>query len=191
MELKFKSLNSDLWQDFENYFEFKGGCSGCWCMNHRLPIGLDFEGEAAKLAMKQLVQTNRVFGVLAYEEGDSIPVGWASLDRRRTLPGHDCIGEDINCDPNQWSIHCVTSRSDKKNLGVEQKLIDAALSLAKEYGASEVEEYPEPGSHTSKPYKSWNTFNGHVDSYEGLGFGPIKKDFGEVGEFYCPMKVKL
>jgi hypothetical protein len=99
-----KSLKSELWEDFRSYFEFDGSCSGCWCMNHRLPIGLDFEGEGAKLGMKDLVQTNRVFGVLAYAEGDSVPVGWVALDRRKTLPGHDCIGGDINCDENECDL---------------------------------------------------------------------------------------
>ena len=115
MNFYFKTLEKGLWKDFVAYFEFKGSCSGCWCMNHRLPIGLDFEGEAAKLAMEQLVKTNRVFGVLAYVEGDDVPVGWASLDRRKTLPGHDCIGEDIQCSEDEWSIHCITSRRDFKS----------------------------------------------------------------------------
>ena len=67
MNIFTKPLSSDLWADFEAYFEYKGACSGCWCMNHRLPIGLDFEGEAAKLAMKQLVESGRVYGILAYK----------------------------------------------------------------------------------------------------------------------------
>lgn len=107
-----KPLSSELWNDFESYFEYKGSCSGCWCMNHRLPMGLDFEGEAAKLAMKELVISNRVYGILAYVENDTVPVGWCALDRKKTLPGHDCIGEDIKCSDNDWSIHCVTSRQD-------------------------------------------------------------------------------
>ena len=146
MNIVTKKSSSDLWNDFEAYFNFKGSCSGCWCMNHRLPMGLDFEGEAAKLAMKQLVQTNRVFGVLAYDEGDSIPIGWASLDRKKTLPGHDCIGEDINCDSSIWSIHCVTARADWKNKGIEALLMESAVSLTKELKGKEVEAYPEPNS---------------------------------------------
>ncbi|MBP9707351.1 MAG: hypothetical protein KBD78_06870 [Oligoflexales bacterium] len=91
MNLYTKELSPNLWADFEKYFDFGGLSSGCWCMNHRLPIGLNFEGEAARLAMQQLVETGRVFGVLAYCDNDPIPVGWCSLDRRKTLPGHDCI----------------------------------------------------------------------------------------------------
>jgi GNAT superfamily N-acetyltransferase len=186
-----KSLKSELWEDFQSYFEFDGSCSGCWCMNHRLPIGLDFEGEGAKLAMKELVQSNRVFGVLAYVEGDSIPVGWLALDRRKTLPGHDCIGEDINCDKSEWSIHCVTSRKDYKNKGVESYLIDEAIELAKSLNAKVLESYPEPESSENKPFKTWNTFNGHESHYAKNGFVKTEKSNTEIDEFFSVMKKNM
>lgn len=70
-----EELNANLWEDFKAYFEFNGKCGGCWCMNHRLPIGLNFEGEPAKLAMEHLVKSGRIFGVLAYIDGENIPIG--------------------------------------------------------------------------------------------------------------------
>ena len=186
-----KPLNKNLWIDFVSYFEFKGSCSGCWCMNHRLPMGLDFEGEAAKLAMEQLVKSGRVFGVLAYVEGDHIPIGWASLDRRKTLPGHDCIGEDIQCSENQWSIHCITSRIDFKNKGVEELLMKSATELAKSYKSTQIEAYPEPHSQCTERFKTWNTFSGTEKYFTELGYEKIEKDFGSYSEFYCPMLKKL
>lgn len=186
-----KELSAELWSDFTDYFEYTGSCSGCWCMNHRLPMGLDFEGEAAKLAMKQLVETNRVYGVLAYEQGDSTPVGWASLDRRKTLPGHDCIAEDIDCEESSWSIHCISSRSDKRGLGIEKILAEEAIQLAKKMKATEVEAYPEPNSEEGKSYKTWNTFNGHESTFKAMGFESIDKNFGECGEFYRPLKLVI
>lgn len=117
-----RSLAPGLWSDFVAYFEFQDSCGGCWCMNHRLPSGLDFDGEAAKLAMKQLVETQRVFGLLAYSEGDVVPVGWLALDRRSTLPGHDCVDQDLLSRSENWSIHCVTSRRDYRDQGVEDLL---------------------------------------------------------------------
>ena len=188
MNIYTKSLSKELWEDFEKYFESDGSCSGCWCMNHLLPIGLDFEGEAAKLAMKQLILSGRVFGILAYKQGDSIPVGWAALDRKKTLPGHDCIGEEINCDNNEWSIHCVITRKDQKNLGIEEILTEAATKLAFECGAKRIEGYPEPGSNKAKSFATWNTFNGYQDCYENLGYKKIDRNFGEQSEFFYPME---
>lgn len=154
-------------------------------------MGLNFDGEAAKLAMQQLVETERVFGVLAYCENDPIPVGWCSLDRRKTLPGHDCIEEDIACDKNIWSIHCVTSRVDFKNKGIEEVLCKAALILAKRLNAEVVEAYPEPGSDDGQAYKTWNTFNGYQSQFTRLGFEKILKNFGDREQFYFPMRKKL
>ncbi|MBT4790344.1 MAG: hypothetical protein HON90_02135 [Halobacteriovoraceae bacterium] len=191
MKFNFKKLNKDLWKDFQAYFEFDGACSGCWCMNHRLPMGLDFEGEAAKLAMKDLVCTDRVFGILAYVEDEKVPVGWCALDRRNTLPGHDCIGTDIDCDNSEWSIHCVTSRKDYKNKGVENFLVKAAAELAVNMNGKFVEGYPEPKSKNGEGFKTWNTFNGFESCFLENGFSKIDKEIGEAGEFYSVVKKEL
>jgi GNAT superfamily N-acetyltransferase len=186
-----KKLDKSLWPDFEAFFEFKGQCSGCWCMNHRLPMGLDFGGEAAKLAMKELVESNRVFGVLAYLEGDDIPIGWASLDKRKTLPGQDCIGDNINCPSEIWSIHCVTVRQDMKRKGIESFLINSAVELAKELKATSIESYPEPNSVEGQEFKTWNSFNGYENLYKKIGFVALTKVNADQKEFYRPMKKDL
>lgn len=192
MKIFTRELTPDLWPAFQSYFEYKGKCSGCWCMNHRLPIGLNFEGESAKLAMEQLVTSGRVFGVLAFAEGDAVPVGWCALDRRKTLPGHDCIGGDIDCPPDEWSIHCVTSRIDFKNKGVEELLSEAAVKLAVKLRATGVEAYPEPGSQVGREFKTWNSFSGYESQFLGMGFEKIKtKDLGECGAFFSAVRKSL
>jgi hypothetical protein len=191
MRLFVKTLDETLWSDFEAYFEFAGKCSGCWCMNHRLPQGLDFEGEAAKLAMKELVESNRVFGVLAYVDGDSVPVGWAAIDRRKTLPGHDCIGTDITCGEKEWSLHCITSRRDYKNKGIENLLMLAAGEVAKKLKGESIEAYPEPGSRKELDFKTWNTFNGYEDSFLEAGYAKLEKGLGEVEKFFSVVKKDL
>lgn len=186
-----KDLTGELWSDFEAYFEYKNKCSGCWCMNHRLPVGLNFDGEAAKLAMKQLIESNRVFGVLAYTKGDKIPIGWCAVDRRRTLPGHDCIEEGIACEADEWSVHCITTRDDYKNKGVESTLVQAGIELVKKNNGRSIEVYPEPNSSPNKAFKTWNTFNGYQSDFENMGFCRVDKDFGSREEFYFPMKNTL
>ena len=185
MKIQTHPLTPERLKDFEAYFEYAGTCSGCWCMNHRLPTGLDFEGEAAKLAMRELIKTQRVFGVLAYVENDQIPVGWVALDRRKTLPGHDCIGEDIKGLKTYWSIHCVTSRKDYKQMGVETQLVKAATVLAEQLGATTIEAYPEPDSHPEQVFKTWNTFSGYHSDYSYLNY--TKKKSALEGEFFLTL----
>ncbi len=157
-------------------------------MNHRLPCGLDVEGEAAKLFMKELVLSGRVYGVLAYAEGESIPVGWCAVDRRKTLPGHDCVREAIDCSESHWSIHCVTARQDFRQRGVEEFLSEEGLRLAQKLGADIVEAYPEPGSRAENGFRTWNTFGGHQSSYERLGFAPDAPGGGHDASFYQLVK---
>ncbi len=190
MTLSTKVLAPALWPDFEAFFQ-SPPCGGCWCMNHRLPMGLNFEGEAARLAMRELVTSSRVFGLLAYAEGDPIPVGWCALDRRETLPGHDCIGTDIACGPQTWSLHCVVARADWKGRGVEDRLQADVLRLAKELGATRVEAYPEPDSQRGRPFTSWNSFSGCQQSLEALGFVPFVVELGASGEFYRPLAIEI
>lgn len=191
MNLTFEALSPAHWKDLEAYFEFRGRSSGCWCMNHRMPIGLDVEGEPARATMKALVESGRVHGVLAYRDSDPIPVGWASLDKRNTLPGHDCVGNDIGRSADRWSIHCITCRGDVREQGVEARLLEAATRLAVELGGAWVEGYPEPGSSQERPFATWNTFNAHQSSFESQGFNSIERDFGSHAEFYHPMEKRL
>ncbi|MCX6118584.1 MAG: hypothetical protein NT027_13660 [Proteobacteria bacterium] len=171
-----RELVPALWPQFEAYFEFKGSCSGCWCMNHRLPSGLDFVGEAAKLAMKQLVETKRVFGLLAFAPNDSIPVGWVAIDPKNNVPGHDCVIDISSEDSNVWSIHCLTSRSDWRGRGVETFLSKAAVDFCLSKGAKLIEAYPEPGSIPENGFKLGNSFSGYESDFLKLGFLPVNSD---------------
>ncbi len=73
MELEFHPLTPDRWADFESLFGERGACGGCWCMHWRLAHA-DYErqkGEANKQAMKALVASGEVPGLLAYADGRS------------------------------------------------------------------------------------------------------------------------
>ncbi|PCJ20731.1 MAG: hypothetical protein COB02_00040 [Candidatus Cloacimonadota bacterium] len=186
-----KILNKNSWKEFEAYFEFGGKCSGCWCMNHRLPIGLDFKGEAAKLAMKQLVLSNRVFGILAFVENDRVPVGFCALDRKNTLPGHDCIANKITSPNSTWSIHCTTSRQDYKSKGVESYLLDEVTKLCKSMSGSNLEVYPEPKSIEGEEFKTWNTFNGYESYFLQNNFKKPQETPPELSNFFSILNKKL
>ena len=78
----FHPLTQDRWDDFEILFGEKGACGGCWCMWWRLKLS-DFEkqkGEGNQEAMKSLVTSGTIPGILAYDHKD--PVGWCSVGPR-------------------------------------------------------------------------------------------------------------
>ena len=79
MELSFKPLTRDYWDDFVSLFGERGACGGCWCMLWRL-TRKQYElqkGVGNKLAMKAIVDSGEVPGILAYHDTEAI--GWCAI----------------------------------------------------------------------------------------------------------------
>jgi len=86
---EFHRLTPERWADFEKLFGPRGATGGCWCMWWRL-TGREFDaqkGEGNRRAMKAIVDSGRVPGILAYHEGH--PVGCAPWRREKSSPGWD------------------------------------------------------------------------------------------------------
>lgn len=127
----------------ERLFGPRGASGGCWCMWWRLKRK-DFEvnkGEDNRQAMKAIIDSGEIPGVLAYE--DTHPVGWCSigpreafpvLDRSRTLKRVD--------DQPVWSVVCFFTAKQYRRRGLMVLLLRAALEYAREHGAHIVEGYP-------------------------------------------------
>lgn len=142
-QLSFKPLTSQEWQDFLTLFEEHGPQNGCWCMYWRIKRA-DCQrqfGEGNKLAFKQIVDSGKVPGILAYL--DEQPVGWCSiapreeftvLDRSPTLKRID--------DQPVWSIVCFFVAKAFRRRGLTGILIQAAIEYARECGAKIIEAYP-------------------------------------------------
>lgn len=66
--LEFHPVTKERWPDFATLFGEKGACGGCWCMLWRL-TRKEFErqkGEANRQAMKTIVESGEIPGLLAY-----------------------------------------------------------------------------------------------------------------------------
>jgi hypothetical protein len=84
-KLEFHPLTLDRWEDLEELFGEGGACGGCWCMWWRLR-GSVFEqqkGSKNKAALKKMVRSGQVPGILAYAEGK--PIAWCSVGPRETF----------------------------------------------------------------------------------------------------------
>ncbi len=141
--LEVHPLTPDRWADFEALFGSRGACGGCWCMWWRRTRA-DFlagKGEGNRVAMRALVNSGDVPGLLAYSNGR--PVGWVSLgprggfsrlDRSRTLAPVD--------DRPVWSVVCFFVAKDARGRGVAGTLLRAAADFALGQGARILEGYP-------------------------------------------------
>jgi GNAT superfamily N-acetyltransferase len=142
-DLSFIPLTKERWSDFETLFGVRGACGGCWCMIWRLTRS-EFErqkGEKNKQAMKTIVESGEVPGILALFHGQAI--GWCSVAPRERFPALDRsrINKRIDDQP-VWSITCFFIEKNHREKGLSIQLIKAAIAYVKKQGGKILEAYP-------------------------------------------------
>ena len=172
------SLNADLevipvtpdhWQDLETLFGKNGAYGGCWCMWWRVTRSQFGKqaGQGNKEALKAIVDSGEVPGLLAYASGQ--PIAWCSiaprevflpLERSRTLKRVD--------DQPVWSIVCFYVAKPYRRKGLMAELLRAAIDYARQCGAKMVEGYPIEPKHNNSPPVS--TFTGIFSAFQEVGF---------------------
>ena len=171
----FHPLTPDRWQDLETLFGPRGAMGGCWCMWWRLKRS-EFErnkGEGNRLALKAIVDTGHVPGILAYQ-GEQ-PVGWCSVAPRQEFSAFERsrILKPVD-DQEVWSIVCFFVARPYRRLGLSTQLIQAAIEYAGQSGARIVEAYPtglQPGKGSPDPF----VFTGLLPAFTKTGFKEIAR----------------
>jgi Stage II sporulation protein E (SpoIIE) len=74
--LAFRPLTSVNWPDLERLFGKRGACGGCWCMYWRLTQSQfrKQKDEGNRRALRSIVATGEVPGLLAYADGEAANV---------------------------------------------------------------------------------------------------------------------
>ncbi len=162
------------WNDFETLFGAKGACGGCWCMYPRLRRS-EYErlkGEGNRRAMKRLVDSGRVPGILGYVEGK--PVAWCSVEPRENIGSlaRSRILAPVDDEP-VWSIVCLFLSKTHRGRGLSTRMIEAAVRHAKANGAAVVEAYPVEPKKTPMP--AVFAFPGIASSYLAAGFREVAR----------------
>ena len=168
-QLIFLPLTQERWSDFEALFGERGACGGCWCMFWRLKRA-EFEhrkGSGNKSAMKTIVNSGKIPGILAFYEGK--PVGWCSvapreqfsaLERSRILKRID--------DLPVWSITCFYIEKHYREKGLSIQLLKAAVEYVKRRGGKILEAYPvEPKKERIPAAFAWT---GLASAFKKAGF---------------------
>lgn len=172
--LKFRPLTADTWQNFETLFGKKGACGGCWCMWWRRSAK-EFEankGEANRRAMRKLVSSGHVPGIIAYLDGE--PIGWCSVAPRLHFPRleRSRILKPVDDKP-VWSIVCLFIAKSHRKKGISVELLKAAVRFARKHGAKIVEGYaadPRKGK-TADAF----AYHGPVSAYRSAGFVEVAR----------------
>jgi GNAT superfamily N-acetyltransferase len=168
-DFSIRPLTKERWGDFVRLFGPNGACGGCWCMWWRV-TRREFEenhGSRNRSAMKRIVDSGEVPGILAYADGD--PVGWcsvaprerfASLERSRVLRRID--------DAPVWSIVCFYVSRDFRGTGLSGVLVRAAVDYVRSEGGRIVEAYPTVPR--GRRLQSASSFMGLPSWFERAGF---------------------
>ena len=139
----FRALTPKRWSDFEDLFGKRGATGGCWCMWWRL-ANKEFyaqKGDGDRKAMKAIVASGRIPGILAYHEGR--PVGWCSVAPRDDFPRleRSRILKPVD-DETVWSVVCFFVARAYRRRGVGERLLRAATEYVADQGGTIVEGYP-------------------------------------------------
>ena len=171
---EFQALTPKRWADFEDLFGPHGATGGCWCMWWRL-TQKEFDaqkGERNRRAMKAIVDSGRVPGILAYHEGRA--VGWCSvapreefprLERSRLLKPVD--GQRV------WSVVCFFVAKEYRRRGVAKRLLKAAVEHVRAHGGSILEGYAVEPKAGKMP--DLFAYHGPASLYKSVGFKEVAR----------------
>jgi len=168
--LEFHPLTPERWTDVERLFGQRGACGGCWCMSWRLSRAefVRQRGELNRKALKSLVDSSNVPGILAYFEGQ--PIGWCSVARREAFPrlGLSKVLGPVDDKP-VWSVVCFFVAKAFRGKGVSIRLLNAAADYVKEQGGKIIEGYP------VEPKKDWRppdpfVYTGVASAFRKAGY---------------------
>ena len=173
LPLLFFAATKDRWRDLEKLFGERGACAGCWCMVWRRPRK-EYEagkGTGNKRALKKLVTSGEVPGILAYD-GDK-PIGWCSVaprDTFLTLQKSRALAP-IDSKP-VWSISCLFIDKLYRKQGVAVAILKAACDYVRSQGGKIVEGYP---SITAKKLPDAWVWTGVLPAYLSAGYKEVKR----------------
>lgn len=135
----------------------------------------DFEyqfGEGNRQALKQIIDSGQVPGILAYHQGQ--PIGWCSVAPREAFPVLDRspVLKRVDDQP-VWSIVCFVVARAYRRQGLMSALIRAAVVYAAGQGARIVEAYPILPEESADP--RWLVFSGVRSAFERAGFVEVAR----------------
>ena len=151
MTLTIKPLTSDLIDELGRLFSTDRVADTCWCMWFTIPVK-DYHaaGHAGNRASfcELALHSQGPLGLLAFQ--DQEPVGWCAVGPRaryiRALKTPTYRGGDAEDDSGVWMVPCFFVRKDMRGSGVSRALLEAAIELAKEQGATAIDGFPFSGS---------------------------------------------
>jgi GNAT superfamily N-acetyltransferase len=140
-------LTPELIPDALTLFGTSTGTARCFCMWFIIPVKQYHAGgpdRNRELFCGLVTDSTLPAGLLAYRSGE--PVGWCAVGPRsryaRAIETPSFKGRDPSEDEAVWLVPCFYVRKDARRSGVSRALLQAAVDVAKEHGATAIEGFP-------------------------------------------------
>jgi GNAT superfamily N-acetyltransferase len=125
------------------------------------------KGEGNRKAIKRIVDSGEVPGILAYADGQA--VAWCAVAPREAYPTLERSRTRKRVDDKSvWSVVCFFTAKPFRGTGITSKLLKASIEYVRSNGGKIVEGYPvdAKGSRMPDPF----AYTGLVSSFRKAGF---------------------
>jgi GNAT superfamily N-acetyltransferase len=167
----------DRWDDVVTAFGRRGDNPGwCWCQRFMDPPAGGGAPTDNRAALHQEIESAAVPpGVLAYV--DATPAGWARVMPRVAVPlvnRNRALRRVLDDDPRAWWITCFAVHRQYRSIGVATSLLEAAVALADDHGATALEGHPVDTDALKADRVSGSAlFTGTMGTFLDVGFREI------------------
>jgi GNAT superfamily N-acetyltransferase len=134
-------------------------------------------GEPNRITFARMVASGEVHGILAFEGSE--PVGWCSFGPRGDFPALE-RSRVLQTDwtPTTWSVTCFFIPTKHRGKGVATAMLEAAVALARDRGATAIEGYPQKMLASGEPLPGPFAWTGVPALFEHCGFERINPGEG-------------
>jgi GNAT superfamily N-acetyltransferase len=130
------------------------------------------KGEGNRKAIKRIVDSGEVPGILAYADGQA--VAWCAVAPREAYPTLERSRTRKRIDDKPvWSVVCFFTAKPFRGMGITSKLLKASIEYVRSNGGKIVEGYPvdAKGGRMPDPF----AYTGLVSSFRKAGFVEVAR----------------
>jgi GNAT superfamily N-acetyltransferase len=151
MTLTIQTVTSASVEDLGKLFSTEQVADACWCMWFIIPVkdyhAAGHAGNRARFS-ELAAHSKEPMGLLAYQDGE--PVGWCAVGPAsryvRAMKTPTYSAGKAGPEAGTWFVPCFFIRKDARGSGVGRALLEAAVRLAQENGATAIEGFPFAGA---------------------------------------------
>jgi GNAT superfamily N-acetyltransferase len=185
MSVRVQPVTADRWDDFVTVFGQRGNDpSWCWCRLF-LSSGTDESSSSGptpdnRQALRQeITHAATAPGLIAYV--DDHPVGWTRVGPRSAFPrvgGNRALARVLTDDPGAWWVTCFAIDSRRRRSGVASALLEAAVTFARNHGATAVQGHPVDVAALRATRVSGSAlYTGTMAMFAAAGFSEVARTF--------------